>query len=103
MLLPRAASVFMRACMRWGRPADTYPLGERQNHRLQIFINASLWADLYGLRVTSDGGLTLIGELDARLALAKLIGQNEPSRVSRSRWDLLAWKSRCVRGRKRVG
>ncbi len=48
-------------------------MGEKQNQPFQLSFNASLKVDFQGSRVTSDGGLILIRELDERLGLAKLI------------------------------
>ncbi|MGH9691303.1 MAG: IS1380 family transposase [Candidatus Acidiferrales bacterium] len=48
-------------------------MGEKQNQPFQLSFNASLKVDFQGSRVTSDGGLILIRELDERLGLEKLI------------------------------
>jgi Transposase DDE domain group 1 len=48
-------------------------MGEKQGQPFQLSFNASLRVDLQGSRVTSDGGLILIRELDERLGLEKLI------------------------------
>jgi hypothetical protein len=48
-------------------------VGEKQNQPFQISFNASLKVDFQGSRVTSDGGLNLIRDLDERLGLEKLI------------------------------
>ena len=48
-------------------------MGEKQNQSFQLLFNASLKVDFQGSRVTSDGGLILIRELDERLGLEKLI------------------------------
>jgi hypothetical protein len=48
-------------------------VGEKQNQPFQLLFNASLKVDFQGSRVTSDGGLILIRELDERLGLEKLI------------------------------
>src|SRR5580700_9172998 len=59
------------ACLRlFGGP---HPTGEKQNQPFQLSFNASLKVDFQGSRVTSDGGLILIRELDERLGLEKLI------------------------------
>jgi len=39
-------------------------VGESQNQPFQLSFNASLRVDFQGSRVTSDGGLILIRELD---------------------------------------
>jgi len=48
-------------------------MGEKQNQPFQLLFNASLKVDFQGSRVTSDGGLILVRELDERLGLEKLI------------------------------
>jgi len=48
-------------------------MGEKQNQPFQLSFNASLKVDFQGSRVTSDGGLILVCELDERLGLEKLI------------------------------
>ncbi len=41
-------------------------MGETQNQPFQLSFNASLRVDFQGSRVTSDGGLILVRELDER-------------------------------------
>jgi len=75
-------------------------MGEIQNHTFQLPFNASLKIDFQGSRVTSDGGLIVVRELDERLGLGKLIdtladlfGQSAYSRLvnhARYYWLLLA-------------
>ena len=48
-------------------------MGEAQNQPFQLSFNAMLKVDFQGSRVTSDGGLILIRELDEQLGLEKLI------------------------------
>jgi len=48
-------------------------VGERQSQPFQLSFNVSLKVDFQGSRVTTDGGLILIRELDERLGLDKLI------------------------------
>jgi len=50
-------------------------MGERQNEPFQLSFNASLKVDFQGSRVTSDGGLILVRELDERLGFGELIEQ----------------------------
>src|ERR1700724_4678362 len=57
---------------RFGGP---HPMGEKQNQPFQLSFNASLKVDFQGSRVTSDGGLILVRELDERLGLEKLIAE----------------------------
>src|SRR5665811_2253551 len=51
-------------------------MGEKQNQPFQLSFNASLKVDFQGSRVTSDGGLILVRELDERLGLGELIAQH---------------------------
>ena len=48
-------------------------MGEKQNQPFQLSFNSSLKVDFQGSRVTSDGGLILVRELDERLGLGELI------------------------------
>ena len=48
-------------------------MGEQQNQPFQLSFNPSLKVDFRGSRVTSDGGLLLVRELDERLGLSELI------------------------------
>src|ERR1700693_5639226 len=59
-------------------------MGEKQDQPFQFLFNASLKVDFRGSRVTSDGGLILVRELDERLGLEKLIAE----RLSDSRQGL---------------
>jgi hypothetical protein len=51
-------------------------MGERQNGPFQLSFNSSLKVDFQGSRVTSDGGLILVRELDERLGFGELITQH---------------------------
>ncbi len=51
-------------------------MGETQNRPFQLSFNPSLKVDFQGSRVTSDGGLLLVRELDERLGLSTLITEN---------------------------
>src|SRR5450759_3617381 len=51
-------------------------MGEKQNGPFQLSFNASLKIDFQGSRVTSDGGLILVRELDERLGFGELIAQH---------------------------
>ena len=46
-------------------------MGEQQNQPFQLSFNPSLKVDFQGSRVTSDGGLLLVRELDERLGLSE--------------------------------
>ena len=48
-------------------------MGEKQNQPFQLSFNATLKVDFQGSRVTSDGGLVLVRELDERLGFGELI------------------------------
>jgi hypothetical protein len=51
-------------------------MGEIQNWPFQLSFNASLKVEFQGPRVTSDGGLILVRELDERLGFGELIKQH---------------------------
>ncbi len=51
-------------------------MGETLNQPFQLSFNASLWVDFQGSRVTSDGGLVLIWELDERRSFGELLEQH---------------------------
>ncbi len=51
-------------------------MGDKQNQLFQLSFNASLKSDFQGSRVTSDGGLILVRELDERLGFGDLIRQH---------------------------
>ncbi len=51
-------------------------MGETQNQPFQLSFNSCLKVDFQGSRVTSDGGLLLVRELDERLGLSALIVKN---------------------------
>src|SRR5215471_7687346 len=53
-----------------------YPVGETPKRPFQLSFNASLKIDFQGSRVTSDGGLILVPELDERLELGELIQEH---------------------------
>ncbi len=50
-------------------------MGEDKSGPFQLSFNSSLRVDFQGARVTSDGGLLLVRELDERLGLSELIEQ----------------------------
>jgi len=51
-------------------------MGEKQKEPFQLSFNASLKVDFQGSRVTSDGGLILVRELDERLGMGDLIAEH---------------------------
>ncbi len=46
-------------------------MGETQKQPFQLSFNSSLKVDFQGSRVTSDGGLILVRELDERLGFER--------------------------------
>lgn len=51
-------------------------MGKKQNRPFQLSFNASLKVDFQGSRVTSDGGLIRVRELDERLGFGELIDRH---------------------------
>jgi hypothetical protein len=51
-------------------------MGDAQNPPFQLSFNSRLRIELQGSRVTSDGGLLLVRELDERLGFSDLIAQH---------------------------
>ena len=51
-------------------------MGETTNQPLQLSFNAALKVEFQGSRVTSDGGLILVREMDERLGFSDLIAQH---------------------------
>jgi hypothetical protein len=51
-------------------------VGEKQNKSFQLCFNGFLKVNFQGSRVTSDGGLILVRELDEHLGLSQLIAQH---------------------------
>jgi hypothetical protein len=51
-------------------------MGAKQNEPFQLSFNAALKVDFQGSRVTSDGGLIPVRELDERLGLGELIAEH---------------------------
>ncbi len=61
-------------------------MGESQSRPFQLSFNRFLRVAFQGSRVTSDGGLILVRELDERFGLSELIGQHlVDSRTGRNR------------------
>jgi Transposase DDE domain group 1 len=48
-------------------------VGETQNRLFQLSFNCSLKVDFQGSRMTSNGGLVLVRELDERLGFGELV------------------------------
>ena len=51
-------------------------MGDKDREPFQLSFNGFLKVDFQGSRVTSDGGLLLVRELDERLGLGKLIDEH---------------------------
>src|SRR5215467_1359027 len=51
-------------------------MGEPANQPFQLSFNTALKVEFQGSRVTSDGGLILVRELDERLGFSDLIAQH---------------------------
>jgi hypothetical protein len=51
-------------------------MGERQNGPFQLSFNSSLKVDFQGSRVTSDGRLVLVRELDKRPGFGDLVARH---------------------------
>jgi hypothetical protein len=51
-------------------------VGETQKRPFQLSFNSSLKIDFQGSRVTSDGGLVLVRELDERLGFGELVDRD---------------------------
>ena len=77
--------------MRSGRCGGGAAVGETQEQPFRLWFNSSLKVDFQGSRVTSDGGLVLVRELDERLgfgdnllpALGGFTRQEQPATAGR--------------------
>ncbi len=69
-------------------------MGEKPNQPFQLSFNAALKVEFQGSRVTSDGGLILVRELDERLGFSALIAQHLTYSWRGSAIDPLRWQ-RC--------
>ena len=64
-------------------------MGESQKQGFQLSFNRFLRVDFQGSRVTSNGGLILVRELDERLGFGELIEQHlTDSRANNARFPL---------------
>ena len=75
-------------------------MGEKQNGPFQLSFNVSLKVDFQGSRVTADGGLILVRELDERLGLGfgelMLAARRAASRLQQARRPVPLWlRTRC--------
>jgi hypothetical protein len=59
-----------------GRCGGGEAVGETQDRPFQLSFNSSLRVDFQGSRVTSDGGLVLVRELDERLGFGELVDRH---------------------------
>ena len=71
-------------------------MGEKQNQPFQLSFNPSLRVDFQGSRVTSDGGLVLVRELDERLGFSDLIARHLSDSRGNCRW-LIFYASRSAK------
>ncbi len=71
-----SASLFIGVQALSGHQGGQHPMGEKENKPFQLTFNGFLKVDFQGSRVTSDGGLLLVRELDERLGLGKLIDEH---------------------------
>jgi hypothetical protein len=62
--------------MRVGWCGGGQPVGEKEKLPFQLSFNSSLRVEFQGARVTSDGGLILVRELDERLGLSALMARH---------------------------
>src|SRR5712692_5570829 len=62
--------------MRSRRCGGGEAVGETQKQAFQLSFNSALRVDFQGSRVTSDGGLVLVRELDERLGLSELMDRH---------------------------
>ena len=60
-------------------------MGERQGQPFRLSFNGRLRVDFQGARVTSDGGLLLVRELDERLGFGELIERHLADGRARTR------------------
>src|SRR5713101_5654538 len=84
----------MRVWMRVGWCGGGQPVGETQKRPFQLSFNSSLRVELQGARVTSDGGLILVRELDERLGLSELVDRHL-SDSRRARISNCLWPTCC--------
>jgi Transposase DDE domain group 1 len=62
--------------MRSERCAGGEAVGETKNRPFQLSFNSALRVEFQGARVTSDGGLIVVRELDERLGLSELMDRH---------------------------
>ena len=65
-------------------------VGDKDRKPFQLSFNGFVKVDFQGSRVTSDGGLLLVRELDERLGLGKLIDEqvwNAGGQARKDRYD----------------
>src|ERR1035437_5053594 len=76
-------------------------MGDRQNQPFQLSFNPSLKVDFQGSRVTSDGGLILVRELDERLGFGELIERHlsDPRRGKNTQFPLADLLRRSIYSR----
>src|SRR5713101_2178743 len=87
--------------MRVGRCGGGAAVGETQQRPFQLSFNGSLRVEFQGARVTSDGGLILVRELDERLGLSALMGR--AGLVENNRHAAVNRLKRSIGGRRDTG
>ena len=70
------ASIHAALTARKRHSGGWHPVREQQNQPFQFSFNSSLKVDFQGSRVTSDGSLLPVRELDERLGLSELIAEH---------------------------
>ncbi len=89
--------------MRLGWCGGGQPVGEAQKRPFQLSFNSSLRVESQGARVTSDGGLILVRELDERLGLSELMERHltDSRRGKNTQLPLadLGRRKKCLRNR----
>ena len=78
-------------------------MGEKQTKPFQLSFNGFLKVDFQGSRVTSDGGLILIRELDERLGLGRLIEETSQRFTARCEQEVPVRRSAAAVGLLSVG
>ena len=67
-----------------GRCGGDEAIGETQQQPFQLSFNSALRVEFQGARVTSDGGLIRVRELDERLGLSELMDRHLSDRGKNS-------------------
>jgi hypothetical protein len=76
--------------MRSERCGGGEAVGETQERPFQRSFNSALRVEFLGARVTSDGGLILVRELDERLGLRELMDRHLSDSPARQKYSIAA-------------